>query len=650
MKPFNLLLTVLFLALGNLSIAQDSPSGPFKKSLFDADALFDDNSQLRALVMYDSLWNLRPNDTYLQYRTGVCYTFSATGREQAFDILKDLKGQEGYEDVTFWMARAQHLDYNFEKAIDLYNEYLEMGKPNGTMRINTLHYIRNCENGIELMKRRMALTLEILSPPSNQENSQYSPVISADGSKLYYTNRGPESAGEMMDNKSKSHDLGKYYEDIFVAENIGEEFEFDTGYSIGSNVNLPGRHEAPLSISYDNDKLFVYISSNNKEEDIYISYNQGDTAWTDPEKMDAINSPHWEGHAVMSPDNRIVYFASDRPGGYGGRDIYQAVMGPDSTYSEITNLGPKINTPFNEDAPFIYSNGSSLYFASEAHGSMGGYDIFYIKFDSTEMQWQEAVNLGYPINTTDDDRFYYITADGDWGYFSSARASGENLHDIYRIQPGTFERLNALVLLVGTVYIDEVRSSALAKIMDDQTGDVLATLIADSTTGEFYYSLIPGRKYKISLLADGFPPKTEHIEVPAIREGVLRIEHRFDFYTDGFIATRDSSNIQSRMDSLANLAGDPDGVCDVDPDREELTDEEIASGCYFRVQVGAYRNPGRFKYDFLRSLDEVEIKGYSDGITRYLMGEKFTKRSEAEVLRQKCIVAGEWDAWITVRR
>ena len=88
----------------------------------------------------------------------------------------------------------------------------------------------------------------------------------------------------------------------------------------------------------------------------------------------------------------------------------------------------------------------------------------------------------------------------------------------------------------------------------------------------------------------------------------------------------------------------------MEPDREELTEDEIASGCYFRVQVGAYRNPGSFKYDFLRSVGEVEIKGYEDGITRFLMGPKFTKRSEADKLRMKCIAAGEWDAWITVRR
>ncbi len=378
---------------------------------------------------------------------------------------------------------------------------------------------------------------------------------------------------------------------------------------------------------------------------------KGDTAWSKPQNLKGVNTPQWEGHASMAPDGKTLYFSTDRPGGYGGRDIYRAIMKEDSTFGNVENLGPKINTPFNEDSPFIFSNGSSLYFASESHGSMGGYDIFYIKYDSVKSQWQDPVNMGYPINTTDDDRYYYISKEGDWGYFSSARASGENLHDIYRIQPGTFERLNALILLVGTIYVDEIESSALVKIMDDKTGDVLATLIADSTTGEFVYSLLPGRQYKISLLADGFAPKVEYVEVPPLTEGVKRIEHRFDFYSMDYLKRRkDSMNLQAEIDARVRLSEEDDAICIVEKERDQLTGSEIEAGCRFRVQVGAYRNPGKFKYEFLRAIGDVEIKGYPDGITRYLMGQEFTNRQEAEALRQKCVMAGQWDAWITVRR
>jgi len=347
----NLLISVVFMLISTLSIGQENMSAAFEKSPYNADKLYNDGNYLRALAVYDSLWDKRPNDIYLQYKTGICHIHQATGRDKAYDILKNLVGETGYDDVMFYLARAKHLNYQFEDAIDLYNDYLTTYRPTGLRRIETLHFLSNCRNGVELMKRRLALSPEILTPPSNNTNSQYSPVISPDGEKLYFTNRGPESKGEMMDEKSKKNEVGFYYEDIFVAskEGEGDDFTFKNGESLSDNINDADRHEAPLSISYDNQMLFLYLSGNKESEDIYVSYNQGDTAWSKPTPIKGVNTPQWEGHASMAPDGKTLYFSTDKPGGYGGRDIYSAIMKPDSTYGNVQNLGPKINTPFNED-------------------------------------------------------------------------------------------------------------------------------------------------------------------------------------------------------------------------------------------------------------------------------------------------------------
>ncbi|MBT3963495.1 MAG: hypothetical protein HOE95_05165, partial [Flavobacteriales bacterium] len=275
-KFLNLIAATLLSLLAISSFAQEGEgsdaSGSFKRSLYEADLLFNDGSYLRALEVYDSLWDIRPNQIYLQYMTGVCHIYKSDGREKAFDILKELKGEPGFDEVTFYMARAKHLNYNFQEAIDLYNEFLEVDKPSGSRRINTLQFIENCKNGIEIMSRRIGLSLEMLVPPSNDRNSQYSPVLSPDGMKLYYTNRGEDSKGDMMDEKSKKTTLGKHYEDIFVAENIGsdDEIVFSEGTSLSDNINLPGIHEAPLSLSYNNQMLFVYVSGAKANEDIYV--------------------------------------------------------------------------------------------------------------------------------------------------------------------------------------------------------------------------------------------------------------------------------------------------------------------------------------------------------------------------------------------
>lgn len=658
-----LLLILPFLLLALSGISQVEKSGPFKKSLYNADLLFEDGQFLRALAIYDSLGTVAPESDLIRYKVGICNVHRTNGRDKAFSILKDISQSNGFPDVKFWMARARHLNYYFEDAIQLYNEYLETDHARGTNRINTLNYIQNCENGIDLMKRQLNLSLEILSPPSNPTNSQYSPVISPDGKKLYYTNRGPESRGELMDNTAKKQFIGNYYEDIFVVERSDSTGPFNPGKGLSTKINTL-EHEAPLSISYDNKTLFVYKSTVKNEEDIYYCdrANATDSVWSNPKKVEGINTPYWEGHASLAPDGRTLYFSSDRPGGFGGRDIYKAIRKPDGTYDNVQNLGPKINTEFNEDAPFIYSNGTSLYFSSEGHQSMGGYDMHYIKYDSAKGDWQEPINLGYPINTTDDDRYYSVTEDGEFGYFSSARASGENLHDIYQIKPGAFERLNRLVILIGTVYINDVPGVAVVKIADEKTGKQLTTLVTDSTTGEFVYSLNPCQKYKIVILAEGFQPKFDFVEVPCDAEGIMRIEHRFDLYSQSYLALRGDTNgigLQNELDTRLKLVmeeddnsgftfnkldGTQDGL-----EQETLTDAQMAAGLRFRVQVGAYRNPGKFRYGFLRSLDFVEIKTYEDGVTRYLMGQTFLTRSEAEVLRMKCIAVGEWDAWITIR-
>ena len=312
-----LIISILFCA----GVSAQSQSNAFKNSQYNADKLFEDGQFLRALSLYDSLWDLDPDSDYLKYKIGICHVYKQNGRGRAFDLLKEINASSGFPDVKFWMARARHLDYYFEDAIQLYNEYLDTPHARGTQRIQTLNYIQNCNNGIDLMKRKLNLSLEILSPPSNTTNSQYSPVISPDGKKLYYCNRGPESRGDIMDNTAKKKFLGNYYEDVFVVERSDSTGPFNPGKGLSTRINSL-EHEAPLSISYDNKTLFIYKSTVRNDEDIYQStrQNASDTVWSSPKKVKGINTPYWEGHACLAPDGKTLYFSSDRPGGLGGRD------------------------------------------------------------------------------------------------------------------------------------------------------------------------------------------------------------------------------------------------------------------------------------------------------------------------------------------
>ncbi len=182
-------------------------------------------------------------------------------------------------------------------------------------------------------------------------------------------------------------------------------------------INTTG-HDAVTSISHDGQKLYIFRSTGIGNGDIFVSYLKG-MKWTLPEKVQGINSNYWEGSICFTPDEKYLYFSSERPNGVGGRDIYAATRMPDGSYGSIKNLGTTINTPYDEDAPFITADGKTMFFSSMGHNSIGGYDVF--RSDLKGGKWGEPYNIGKPVNTTLDDKYYWVSADGERGYYSSTQ-------------------------------------------------------------------------------------------------------------------------------------------------------------------------------------------------------------------------------------
>ncbi|NJM15669.1 MAG: hypothetical protein HC896_10140 [Bacteroidales bacterium] len=146
-----------------------------------------------------------------------------------------------------------------------------------------------------------------------------------------------------------------------------------------------------------------------------------------------INTKYWESYASVSDDGKTLYFTSNRPGGYGELDIYKSVLGKDGQWGLAMNLGPAINTKYNDDAPVITSNGQLLYFSSLGHGTTGGYDIFFSEKDNMGI-WKKPVNIGYPINTTDDNLYFYPFSNGNFGLFAAVDEKGFGRFDIMQVE------------------------------------------------------------------------------------------------------------------------------------------------------------------------------------------------------------------------
>jgi hypothetical protein len=272
------------------------------------------------------------------------------------------------------------------------------------------HEIEVCDMAKDLIAKPVVFTEENLGDPFNDEKSNFNPLISADGKSFAY----------MVSLK--------FYDAVMFSRLVGGKWT--TPVNITPELQTEGDFYISC-LSADGKTLFL-SKDDNYNSDIYTSSYNGNS-WTKITKLNKnINTKYWESHAFMSEDGNRLIFASDKPGGFGGLDLYmsQKINGD---WGPAINAGPEINTQFNEDRPFLINNGKTLFFSSQGHENIGGYDLFRSDLQSNGL-WSKPKNLGYPINTPDDDIFFMPTGDGKSGYISRFKESGGlGKEDIYKI-------------------------------------------------------------------------------------------------------------------------------------------------------------------------------------------------------------------------
>ncbi|HSZ72880.1 MAG TPA: OmpA family protein, partial [Cytophagaceae bacterium] len=364
------------------------------------------------------------------------------------------------------------------------------------IKSNIDRYIAMCETGKQLVKDSLSLIIENMGPVVNSKYPDYVPVVSADETELIFTSRRPTTTGGKKDPQDN-----QYFEDVYISTKDSATGQWTSPRDLGPQVNS-AEHDASVGLSPDGHKLFIYRAEFSRKQsgDIYLS-TLGANGWSKPKRMESpINTEYWEPSASLTNDEKTIFVSSNRPGGYGGTDIYIIKRKDDSTWGEAVNLGPKVNTAFDEDAPYIHPDKKTLFFSSRGHNTMGGFDIFTTTLtpltDSTE-EWASPVNAGYPINTSDDDIYFVWSADGTKGYFSSWRDDSYGEKDLYVIhQP------NATVLK-GNIYDEETRlplkANVTVKNMDNN--EMIGVFTTDSS-GYYELKLPHGTNYSITAEAE----------------------------------------------------------------------------------------------------------------------------------------------------
>ncbi len=480
----------------------------------------------QALTFYSEAYKFNPNNASLNYNMGYCYVKLRKLKEAIpyFESVLKLEPNFG-GDIKFLLAKCYHIDYKFDEAIELLINYRKTLTPEEISRFEKEidKELAECRKGKELVSNPVRVIIENVGDKINTEYPDYSPVINADRSLLMFTSMRPTTTGGGIDEYRN-----QYFEDIYISRK-DENGQWTAPQNPGKPLNSE-THDAILGVSADGQQLFLYRDEGGG--DILFSKLSGDQ-WQKPENMGKnINTPYHESTASFSFDYLTIYFVSDRPGGYGGHDIYSSRKDEKGRWSPAQNMGGDINTPYEETGIFAHPDGKTFYFSSQGHQTMGGFDIFKITYENGK--FSAPVNLGYPVNTTGDDVFFSISANGKYGYYSSSNKEGFGSHDIYQIsflgkekdlitntednliafknsgvqekvimQKVDIEEVN-LMILKGTI-TDEytnVPLFATLELTDLTTNKVVATFENNKTTGKYLVSLPGGKNYGITVNSD----------------------------------------------------------------------------------------------------------------------------------------------------
>ncbi len=469
-----------------------------------ANKAFNNKKYYEALEHYSHLDSIHPEIMKYNARLGICYYY-ADYPDRALHFLKIAHEAKYHQDnITYYLARAYHLNHQFDEAISFYQK-AKIETHNKEKISNIERFIQNCNFGKLAIKSPSEVTIENMGISINSIFDEYAPNISIDESTIIFTSKRAGSTGNF------TTDDGDFFEDILVSHRVNNQWTEPV--SLGNHINTTV-NDANINLSFDGGKLFIFKNDSlTGNGDIYLShFIQQD--WTKPTKLDtSINSMYRETSACFSPKEDFILFTSDRPGGFGGMDIYYSIKDNDGKWSKAINVGSAINTSYDEEAPFLHADGRTLYFSSEGHDCIGGFDVFTSTIDVNLKQFSQAKNLGFPINTAEDELSFVWSADGSRGYFATFRPDSYGERDLYVINRKNIKM--ALIVMNGRV---TGKNNAIIPsqiiIVDNKTGKQIAYYDSTKFMGDYTVTLEPGHNYGVFIEAKDYLTYSENINIP----------------------------------------------------------------------------------------------------------------------------------------
>jgi Tol biopolymer transport system component len=513
--------------------AMDNAGDKIKK--FNAHNAFNRGEFKTALTLYKDLFNSRSGDESMAFWAGECY-FNLLDYPHALEYFEKARqiNANSNPDLHLEMGKTYQILGETEKAIAALEEYKQSNPGSKALKESDVdHYLSQCRTALELMAKPINVTVENLGMSVNSEFDDKRPSITADGKKMIFTSRRPRDKDSPVDTEGD----GKYFEDIYISLWDSAKKMWGEPDLVPGSINTEF-HDAACSISPDGKQIFVYKNDplENRGGDILISKMSSNGRWGTPRSMGRpINTTYYEDGACLSPDGNTLYFISERKakGAMGHCDIYMSTRtSKGGEWAEPVNLGPEINTEYDEGGVYIAADGKTLFFCSNGHNSMGSYDIF--KTVNENGKWTTPVNLGYPINTIASEKSFVMTSDGKTAYITSDRKGGLGESDIYKVDLSHYPILEkdpakaaaaavspGFSILKGTVISNEGAAALGAEInIYDEAGQKVANTSSHADESGDYFITLPGnKKYTVKIELQNYKPLEETFLLPASRDG-----------------------------------------------------------------------------------------------------------------------------------
>lgn len=423
--------TLLILFISSLSTAQgQTDSLALSEEYYRLGMeVFDFSHRKQAAELFVLASNMNPKSAKAQFMAGQSIMLTIKKEQSLPYFLKAWKlDPKVNEEILFFLGKAYHYSEKFDSAIlfyDRYNRILARSMSlNKSIKIDEVNRkIFECRNAVIYMNKPVDVVITLLGSTINSEYPDYAPTISEDETQMVFTTRRPE---ENLNVKvAVDHE---YYEDIFYSQKVNGEWQPAKNIGPPLNTNF---HNSSVNLSPDGKKMILYHDSNGG--DLLISSRDQAQSWSAPKSLDGINTQYLENSASLTEDDKHIYFTSNRPGGYGGTDIYYAELASNGRWVNVKNLGPEVNTEKDEDGVFISATGKHLYFSSNGLAGMGDLDIYRSAYDPVTSSWSEPINMGYPINSVENDIYFVLNSDEKFAYISTVRNENIGEQDIYRI-------------------------------------------------------------------------------------------------------------------------------------------------------------------------------------------------------------------------